>query len=353
MLNDNFYRGSGVTIAIRRIISTPAFQGIDVYLAGCEKIARKRSLQEDRSMVSAERYRFFPLMESSVELLPALFRFGTWVREMRFDVLHAHHRRLAVLANLIRPFSKVPVLFTGHGTFPASMWFRELAPRTATGVSPAVVEYLQRCTKAAEISLVYNPLDFPDHKTDASTFYTNRVVSVGRLEPGKGHDTLIEAWAALKQKGIKAQLDIFGEGSLRNSLESQIADRVLQGNVKLCGFAADIAEQLPAYAFNVLVSEREGFPNAVVEAAAHSLPTLLTDVRGCRDALPPQLALPNGLVYGDAMALSDTLAHWLSSPQLLQEDGKRFHDYLRCRCSPEVVGERYVEAYSSLLEVRY
>jgi glycosyltransferase involved in cell wall biosynthesis len=349
MLNDNFYRASGITIAIQRIIKSPSFQAVDVYLAGCEKIAGQRSLQEDRSFVAADHYRCFPLMEGGVTLLRGLYSFGKWIEKMRFHVVHVHHRRLAALANLIRPFTNVPVLYTGHLTFPDSAWFRELAPRTVTGVSPSVVDYLRRCTRAVDFNLIHNPVDFPNLQVAPSTFYQRRVISVGRLEPVKGHDTLIEAWSLLKQKGIDARLDIFGEGSLRTALEAQIVDRRLEDSVSLCGFDSAIQERISDYAFNVLVSQKEGFPNVVVEAAARGIPTLLTDVDGSRDALPPQLALPNGLRYGDPHALSEALAQWLASPQLLQADGKRFYDDLKLRCSPRTVGERYLEVYLSLL----
>jgi glycosyltransferase involved in cell wall biosynthesis len=350
MLNDNFYRGSGVTLAIQRLVQTQSFREIDVYLAGCGMIAGKRSIQEDTTMVAADRYQYFRLMEVGLRLLPELYRFGKWVREMRFDVLHAHHRRLAVLANLMRHFTDVPVLYTGHLTFPDEAWFRELAPRSAIGVSPSVVKYLRSCTRAVEIELIHNPVSFSNGEVDPATFGRRRVISVGRLDPVKGYDTLIEAWALLKQRGIEAHLDIFGEGSLRTSLEARIIESGLQDSVNLCGFVTNISERLSTYSFNVLVSQKEGFPNAVVEAAAYGLPTLLTDVDGSRDALPPQLSLPNGLPYGDAQALSIALAKWLTSPQLLQSDGGQFHNYLKSCCSPEVVGKRYIEFYSSLLD---
>jgi glycosyltransferase involved in cell wall biosynthesis len=349
MLNDNFYRGSGIARAIERIIRTPAFQGVDVYLAGCEKLSGKKSTQENTGMVPPDRYRFFPLMESNATLIPALYRFGKWVHEMRFDLLHVHHRRLAVYSQVIGRLAKVPVLFTGHLTFPSAMWFRELSPRTVSGVSSSVVDYLRRCTKAVEVRLIHNPVDFPDAAPCLAAFGHRRVLFFGRLDPVKGLETLVEAWRHLKTKGIEAQLDIYGEGPLRSRLEKQIVELGLENNVRLCGFVADIRERLPSYSFNVLVSRVEGFPNSVVEAAALAIPTLLTLVDGSRDTLPPNLSLSNGLPYGDTGALVDALAQWLTAPQLLQADGRLFYDYLKVRCSPSVIGKQYLDLYSELL----
>lgn len=348
MLNDNFYRGSGITVAITRLLDSPAYQDIEVYLAGCERLAGGISPNEDTRLVSSERYRSFALMSSGAGLLAALYGFIQWVKKMRFDVIHVHHRRLAVLAHLVRNLTNVPVLFTGHLTFTNALWFRELSPRAMTGVSPSVVDYLQRSTKAVEISLVFNPVNFATQRARAVVFSQRRVVSIGRLEKVKGLETLLHAWAMLRRKGVQAHLDIIGEGSLRESLVATIKKEQLESSVTLVGFATDIIQRLPAYSFNVLVSEKEGFPNSVVEAAACGIPTLLTAVDGSRDALPPGLRLPNGLRFGDALGLCAALEQWLSTPELLQADGRSFHDYLINRCSPEVVGSQYLNIYSSL-----
>jgi glycosyltransferase involved in cell wall biosynthesis len=352
MLNDNFYRGSGITLALQRLLRTPAFAEMEVFLAGAETLEGRASTQEDTGMVPSGHYRCFPLMTAGAKLLPALLRFASWVRSMRFDVLHVHHRRLAVLANLSRPLHGTPVLFTGHLTFSDAGWFRQFAPADATGVSPSVVAYLRRCTKAERVSLIYNAVEFPERTANTATFGSAKALSVGRLEPIKGHRTLVDAWGRLRDRGVKAQLDIYGEGSLRGELMAQIADLGLQDVVRLRGFVPDIRELLPQYAFNVLASEKEGFPNVVVEAAAYGLPTLLTDVDGSRDAVPPGLTLPNRVMYGDVTALCEALAMWLGSPTQVEADGRRFTDHLRPKCAPEVVGRQFAEVYAGLRERR-
>lgn len=338
ILNENFYRGSGITLVIQRLLTTPAFKGVDVYLAGCGTVGGEKSPHQDLRLVSDDHLRHFSLMQLGPGLLPAVYRFGYWLKQMHFDLIHAHHRRLAVLANLLTPCTGVPVLFTGHLTFKDEAWFRLLAPRIMTGVSPSVVRYLQDCTKAVEVRLIYNPVTFSDELADTATFSRHRIISVGRLDPVKSFDVLIAGWSHLKKLGIEAQLDIFGEGPCHAALEAQIADLGLRNNVNLCGFVSDLRERVSSYAFNVLVSQKEGFPNAVVEVAAHGIPTLLTDVDGSRDTLPPKLALPNGLPSRDPVALGNALAQWLRSPQLVQSDGRAFHDYLKPLCSPETVG---------------
>ena len=348
ILNDNYYRGSGITLVIERLSQCAAFSEVDLYLAGCSSLKQHGPGATEAAIVPSDHYRSFGLM-SSGRTLPELYRFAKWLQESKCELIHVHHRRLAVLANLLRGFTQIPVLFTGHLTFPDAMWFKALAPQWATGVSPSVVAYLEHCTKAENISLIYNPLTFRSERASPQPQSIRKVISIGRLDPVKGHETLIEAWSLLKRAGVEAQLDIFGEGPLRASLQALIQARGLEHEVKLCGFAPDLEDRFGAYAFNVLVSATEGFPNAVIEAASRRMPTLLTDVEGSRDTLPPALALPNGLPYGDAQRLSACLQQWFSSPDLVASDGARFHDFLKALCCPETVGRQYVNLYARML----
>ena len=350
MLNDNYYRGSGVTKAIQRIVQSPPFGEVEVYLAGAAKLDGCTSRYEETNFVPPDHYRYFPLMNVDGALPGTLVKFALWLRAMHFDVVHAHHRRLAVLANLITPLSRVPVLYTCHITFAPSKWFRELAPRRAIGNSPSTVEYLRRATKSSSISLIYNPVNVGCCHRPDDVLGRKCAVSLGRLDSRKGYEELIDAWKLLKNKGVSARLDIFGEGPLRETLVSRIERHDLGGDVRLLGFSSNASAQIANYAFNILVSSREGLPTVVMEAAAAGVPTLLTNVDGSRDALPESVELPNGLPFGDVDALADALCKWFSSPSLIRKDGTRFFNFMGPICSPEKIGMQYLEAYKGCFE---
>ena len=354
ILNDNFYRGSGITLVIKRLAESPGFAGVDIFLAGCSVLEGHSSFGEDTSFVPSGHYHAFPMMSTGIALLPALWRFARWLRRIDCDLIHVHHRRLAALAHLLVPFTRVPVVFTGHRTFPNALWFRVFAPPVMTGVSPSVVDYLRRCSASNDISVIYNPFEFPNANPAKSSQQTKRrVISVGRLDPIKDHATLIEAWSLLMRRGaapsLEIKLDIFGEGPLRGAILQGIRDRNLEDSVTLHGFVDDLSTRLDAYSFNVLVSEKEGLPNVVVEAASRGLPTLLTDVDGSRDTLPETLALPNGIEFGNAEMLTDALARWLASPDLVADDGQRFFDSLAALCSPTTIAAQYRSLFERVL----
>lgn len=348
ILNDNFYRASGITKALERLALSESFGKLDLFLAGCNSVRNREVSPEEQHIVPRDRHRTFFLMRKGA-LFAELLGFIKWLREIKCELIHVHHRRLSVLANLITPLTGIPVLFTGHLTFPEAIWFRYCAPRHMTGVSPSVVDYLQRCTRATNVSLIYNPHIFPERAPKVIIENPPRVVAMGRLEAIKGHALLIQAWSRLKEQGLNAQLDIIGEGQLRSHLEEFIFAKGVTDRVRLLGFVDNVDQRLNSYAFHVLTSEKEGFPNAVIESATHALPSLVTNVPGSRDTLPPDLVLPNCLPYGDVAALTQALATWIQSPDKIAADGLRFFEHLRMLCDPDAAGRKYLDLYNEML----
>jgi glycosyltransferase involved in cell wall biosynthesis len=353
MLHNHFYRSGGSAIVIRRICESMPAGTVEFIFAGCgHELPGSSECVEDLAWMPPGSYRSFNLMAKSPKLIGELSRFSSWLRESSCDIIHVHHRRLAVLANLLSTFTRIPVLFTAHVTHPDEAWFRWLSPANATAVSTSVMEYLHRSTRVTAGTLIWNPYHFPSAPRETTRRF-RRVINIGRLEPVKGHVNLIEAWRLLLDGGTDATLDIFGEGYLRPQLETLVAVRGLGAHIRFKGFSSDIHKEIKASAFHVLVSEREGFPNAVVEAAAEYIPTLLTDVDGSRDTLPAGHVLPNGIPYGDVERLADALRIWITSPDDVRRDGALFRDYLRAQCSPDVVRDQYVNLYSQLLDVAF
>ena len=107
--------------------------------------------------------------------------------------------------------------------------------------------------------------------------------AVGRLEPQKRFDLLLEAFAALRPGWPKTRLVIVGDGSLRDSLERQAARLGIGAICHFLGHRLDVAALHHAFDLFVQSSEYEGTPNAVLEAMAMETPIVATDVGGTRE----------------------------------------------------------------------
>ena len=122
-----------------------------------------------------------------------------------------------------------------------------------------------------------------------------RIVAVGRLNKQKNFPMLIDAFSGFSVSHPEYVLEIYGEGSLEESIGQYIADKALEGKVILKGFCKDVHEKTRSAAMFVMSSDFEGMPNALLEAMAIGLPCISTD---CPCGGPRMLIEPyhNGLL---------------------------------------------------------
>ena len=146
--------------------------------------------------------------------------------------------------------------------------------------------------EASKIETVYNPFDLDKikklslEKVDNYEFTKFTFISVGRLDTGKNHKLLIDAFSELDVD--KVELIILGEGSLRAELEKQIKELNLEKSVSLLGFDNNPYKYFSKADAFVFSSLYEGFPNVLVEALACGLPVISTDCKsGPREILSP------------------------------------------------------------------
>lgn len=113
----------------------------------------------------------------------------------------------------------------------------------------------------ANITTIYNPIIIPSLSITSQK--EKIILAVGRLDKQKGFDKLIKAFSLLPQNNW--ELWIVGEGQERGSLEKQISELKMQ-NIKLLGIQKNIFDYYAIASLFVLPSEKEGFPNALLEA---------------------------------------------------------------------------------------
>lgn len=103
-----------------------------------------------------------------------------------------------------------------------------------------------------------------------------RVITIGRLSKEKGFDRLLVIWKLVVNKHPNWQLDIFGEGDMKNKLEQKIKLGNIT-NVTLCGTTNNISKELSASSICVSTSYYEGFSLVLLEAISHGVPCISFD----------------------------------------------------------------------------
>ncbi len=142
------------------------------------------------------------------------------------------------------------------------------------------------------------------------------IVASGRLERVKRHDLSVLAWRQIQDKFPDWSLQIFGEGSMRKSLETLIVENRVE-RVKLMGHRSDILNRVGKAAVLSHPATYEGFPLAVCEALAAGTPVVgFSDCSGLNYLVEDEV---NGLLVppSDRVAnFARTLERILSDAEL-------------------------------------
>lgn len=304
------------------------------------------------------------LGRADFRLLPALLRM---IREGGFKVVDAHNVQSFFWALPAAHLARCPVaLATVHSSFGltetgAKAFFYEqtlrLACRLATGciaVSDSVQTYLEGIGVASgRIRLIPNGLDLLPSASDGNRDSRTEfgwdsdplvLIAVGRLEPVKGLDYLLQALAAALPKEPRLRLLLVGQGRCRDELEAQAQALGIRDRVHFAGFRTDVKALLGTADIFCIPSLSEGLPFALLEACNAALPVVATAVGGMaallEDGRTAVLVPPR-----DAHALAAALLKLAADADLCARLGAAARALIERQPTREAMLVRTFEAY--------
>jgi glycosyltransferase involved in cell wall biosynthesis len=290
------------------------------------------------------------------------------------DVVHNHMYRAevvgtkAALALGVAGYPRPYVVSTVHSSRVRSTEDRELLrDLTASmdrliAVSRAIVQKIaDEGREGAPVSLIYNGVDLEryDHQEPCCTLREEygmepgaQIVGVvARLEPEKGHPTLLEAWPLVLRSCPDAYLLIVGEGSRCDELRGLTEDLHVAHRVVFTGRREDVPAVTAALDVAVLPSYREAQGLSVLEAMALSRPVVASNVGGIpemiEDGVTGLLVPPH-----DPPALAAAITSLLRDHQLADMLGRAGHDLVHQRFCLEQMIASIEEIYEDAAAAR-
>jgi glycosyltransferase involved in cell wall biosynthesis len=173
----------------------------------------------------------------------------------------------------------------------------------------------------SKIFVVQNGVDLQEFRnTPLPTNGRAQIVGAGSLIPLKCWDRLLLAAASLKGKTLDFQIEIAGDGPLRESLERHARALGLIDRVKFVGHTNDISGFIAKSTLLAHTSNTEGCPNIVMEAMACGRPVLATDAGDTRSLVEDGIT---GFIVrrGDDIELTDRLARLVEDRDLCHRMG--------------------------------
>jgi glycosyltransferase involved in cell wall biosynthesis len=199
------------------------------------------------------------------------------------------------------------------------------------------------------VAVIPNGIDIPDSETDG--LRGKRVVFLSRIDPVKGVDTLLSAWASIAADFGDWELVIAGplKGAYPDSMQA-LARELRAPRVTFAGEVLGDAKRslLSTASLFVLPSHSENFGMAVAEALAHGVPVITTTGTPWADISSHNCGW---YIEPNHAALSETLRNALSQPlPALHEMGRNGHSWMQRNYSWGHIATMMHQTYEWLLQ---
>lgn len=253
-------------------------------------------------------------------------------RRFNIDIIHAHLEKAILLSLATCPFHKLPVILHEHGPIGDEgrdhnfyrFCLRRSHRRAAAiiAVSSSIADALTKyaAIPPKNITIIPNAIDLRLFSPSCEMRIQLRkqlhledhhiaLGYVGRLDPIKGADLLIDIIRGLIQTNPNARLIIIGDGPLAPAIQHKIKMENLTHAVCFLGFQPNIHQWINAFDLALVPSRHESFGIVLLELMAMHIPVICSGVDGMTDFISQKNAIivPTGKPDDYARAVSQLI----------------------------------------------
>lgn len=297
----------------------------------------------------------------------ALLRVITLLTFRPPDVIHAHFswrgsfRRKAMVVALARLFGIRRILmhcnasrfreFWEESSPRRRAWIRKVLSRANTliVVSRSWERYFEENGIAKRIRVLYNPVACPESVPEPGT-RKKAVLFLGELGARKGTYDVLTAAKRLFADHPDTELWFAGNGDL-DGVERRVEEERWENRVRVLGWVVGEEKDrlLREASVFLLPSYNEGLPLAMLEAMAHGMPVVVSDVGGIPEAVQDG---EDGFLIkaGDVDAIVDRVGRLLGDPDLAHGMGLNARERVSRQFEVRHILEELYSIYDELLD---
>lgn len=251
------------------------------------------------------------------------------LRNIRPDIVHSHGSKTTSIINSVRRFINLRHVASVHGIKSKTKVYNK-AHRVIAG-SQKIQDSLK--TESSLVENWWHP-SLPENINNTAEY----VLAIGRLEPVKGFDLLIESWVNVNKK-----LLIVGDGPEHSKLNSLIDKHGLGDFITITPSVSKegLIEYYQKASLLIVSSRREGGPRVALEALYLHIPVISTNVGHMSQILPQELlAEPDNLE-----SLKSLIDNWIDR-SMSQES---IFEYVAQEYSIDKASKKVLSVYEDLL----
>ncbi|HLR74447.1 MAG TPA: glycosyltransferase, partial [Virgibacillus sp.] len=263
--------------------------------------------------------------------IPLLRKMKQYLEKEEIHYVHTHGPRANVYANLLKKVTAFHWIVTIHsdpdydfsgkgmyGHFLSRLNINALkqADRLITVSEPLRVRMVEQGVAHHKVTTAWNGIDF---RTKSDLPFTRQdmglaeddfiFLMVARLEPVKGHQVALKAFAEIIKEKKNCRLILLGDGSLKKDLEDLSAQLGISDEVQFLGYRNDVERFYQLADVTLLTSFSEGFPLVLLESAREKTPVISTNVGSVGELIKDEFSwkVKPGCVHALIAAMKDTL----------------------------------------------
>lgn len=291
----------------------------------------------------------------------AFFDMRKSLKQMNPDLVAIHSSKAGILGRLACWSLKIPFVFTAHGwAFTDGVeknkqlfyrrlekWIGKITKKVITVCDYDRILALQhQVLTSAKLETIHNGV-MDQSKSNINQLVPNEMVKilmVARFDTPKKHLELLEALYLIKD--LNWYMIFAGDGRLKEQCAQYVQEQNMGHKVTFLGNHSNVSELLMDADIFVLTSSWEGLPLSILEAMAHGLPIVASNVGGVKEAVRNS---ENGFLIH--YNLPELLSILIENPLLRKKMGKKSREIYETSFTFERMYYKTFLTYKNLIEL--
>ncbi|MFC1553418.1 glycosyltransferase family 4 protein [candidate division KSB1 bacterium] len=296
----------------------------------------------------------------AVSRIKDTFYINKIAKNIKINIIHSVNVNGHVISSMIRTLFSKKVLWQIHHDH-QKILYRLFKPDYMVFVAKVRAEMIKNLgiENKRKHSVLYNGIDISEfEKIEKSENSQIKIGFVGRIQPSKGVETLLESIPILTNKYNNLKFDFYGEemdwdvlgGTYIDTVKIKINELKISGNVNFHGHIFPPSKIYQNMDIFVMPSHRfgESCPMVILEAMAAGVPVIATTVGG----------IPEIITHGetgflippkDPQAISDAVEYVINNPEHVKQVVENAKKEVRKRFDFRENARQFVEIYKEML----